>query len=219
MSISSFRLFVVAGAVMVAGPALSASESSYDWTGFYAGFGGSFSSMDVDVGPGSLSDPGTPGTSFSGSGAMFDVFGGVNASKDNFLYGLEAGLSFGEMAGTNETPTVPSLTVNAIGSLSGRVGMVFDHFTIFGKVGLALAMANATEDHGSGDKGSSALHFGTLVGVGAEYQVSETMSIRGDLGYAWFSEATYDFPEDAQHSHDIGFSTARAGVSLVWAIE
>ncbi len=220
MSTYSLRLFAAAAvAFLVSGPALSAPLGVYDWTGFYVGVGGSFSGLDVSVGPGSLSAPGTPGTEFSGNGAMFDIFGGVNAAQDNFLYGLEAELSLGKISGTNEAPTVPSLSVNAIGSLSGRVGLVYDHFTIFGKLGLAVAAGSATEDHGYGDKGSSEFHFGGLVGVGAEYQMTESVSIRGELSYAAFADATYDFPEDAEHSHEVGLTVPRASVSVLWAFD
>ncbi len=223
MTISSpkvvFAALAALAALAASGPALSAPVPVYDWAGFYAGFGGSIAGIDVSAGPGSLSPSGTSGSTFTGSGGLFDVFGGFNATQDSLLYGLEAEVSVGRIAGTNPSPTTPSLTVNAIGSLSGRLGMMVSGFTVYGKAGLAMAVGNATENHGSGDKGSSAVHVGGIVGVGTEYQVSDTMSVRGELSYAAFAPATYSFPEDALHTHDIGFTSSRATVSLVWAIK
>lgn len=215
----SLTLGIAIAAALAGSPALAAPAAMYDWSGMYVGVGGSLGSMSVEASHGSLSPPDTPGTSFTGNGAMFDIFGGITTAQDGTFYGLEGELSFGSISGTNSPLTVPSLTVNTIGSLSGIIGANMDGFTLYGRAGPAFAMGSATEDHGGGAEGSSAIHFGGVAAVGLEHPVSDTLKIRGEVSYGLFLPATYEFPEDAVHTHDIGFSVARAGVSLVWSMQ
>ncbi len=194
----------------------SAKPVEYNWSGFYVGIHGGAGFAEVDVTPGSLSPPGTAGTSFDADGALLGALAGYNFQSGNFIYGVEADVSFGGIEGENVTPTVPDLDIAWMASIRARAGVVLDSLLLFGSAGYGIADVESTEDHGTGVRGSSETQGGLVLGVGAEWAVEENLALRAEYQHGFYDEQRHSFPDDALHTHGIELDTDVARVALVW---
>lgn len=204
----------VLGLVLAAHGLSQASEET--WEGLYAGLhaGGGFA--DVDVTPGSLSPPGTPGSNFDAGGGMGGVMAGYNWQNEDFVFGIEADISFGKISGENRITGIPDLEIDQMASIRLRAGWVMDDFFIYGTAGFAFAHGESREDHGTGFKGSSNSHSGAIAGIGAELELTSRTTVRAEYQHGFFDEERYDFPESVLHTHGIAFDTdvIRLGFSV-----
>ena len=92
---------------------------------------------------------------------------------------------------------MPSLDIDAIGTLRARAGFAIDRIILFGTGGVALASADGNEVHGGTNGGSSETHFGWVIGAGAEFAVTDDLLIRGEYLHSFFDSERYSFPLDA----------------------
>jgi|GEM_PF-2035041 len=197
------------------GLALAASlpaAHAADWSGAYGGlnFGGGDGAADVD-------NPyrGVFYTeSTNAKGPLWGAQAGYSFQDDNLVYGAEV---LADVAGLTGTATCLSgihlgrcrPQVNALGSLTGRLGWADGANLFYAKAGLAWmndreqyllfnltpASAQAREDR-----------FGWVVGAGLEHRIAAQWSLRLDYQYLGFDSTTFHLavPGDldfAAHQH------------------
>lgn len=216
---SRLQLLAVTSAAL--GFLISASEASqagaHRWQGFYVGLHADAGFADADVTPGSLSPPGTEGSSFDADGGMAGILAGYNWQNGNFVYGVEADIGFGDISGENSITEIPNLEIDQMISVRGRAGFTIDEtLLVYATAGYALAHAESKEDHGAGFKGSSNTHGGAVVGIGVEFPLGDRITARAEYQHGFFDEERYTFPESVDHSHGVDFDTdlVRVGFSL-----
>ncbi len=127
---------------------------------------------------------------------------GFNFQSNSFVYGLEADLNmanfrrrdagFGNYTGKSETYTVSSRT-SWFGTLRPRVGFaVTDRFLVFGTGGLAYGKVKLDGSYASGGRlltgSTDDIRWGWTLGAGAEYAVTDNVTIRGEYAYVDLSE-------------------------------
>lgn len=207
-------------AVVSASTAFSDADADplgpFDWSGFYVGAQGGIAAVDFDMAPGSLAAPGTAGTGLDFSGALVGPVIGINFQDGVFVYGLEGDASFGDLDKTNNVFTIPSIDVEAIGTIRGRVGVAFDRWLVFGTIGLGIASVDSSERGGLGE--DSKIHLGVVAGVGTEYAFNQNLIGRVGLLAGWYEEKTHNYgpPHPVPHSHVIDFEHLIGQVSIVW---
>ena len=164
------------------------TPSYYNWSGFYVGghVGGAWADKDWNqTFPGAFA---SNGTSFSADGFIGGGQLGYNWQTGNWVFGVEADLSWSGQSGSGvQTPLTAwtSFTdINWIGTVTGRVGYAWDRVLVYGKGGIAWA----NEDHSQSFNGvlvssTSATPVGWTVGLGLEYA----------FGNNWSAKIEYDY--------------------------
>lgn len=178
---------------------VAAPVSVYNWTGFYAGahLGGEWLSNKVDtaVGSGRLS----PGTVYGGLQA------GYNFQTGPWVLGVEGDVGYGRAAKTGPIGfTAARVEKDWSGTVRARAGYAFDRFMVYGTGGLAVASFK-TQDTVSSKTSTRA---GWTLGAGAEYAVTQNISVKGEYLYADYGKVN-----NAASSHSLTDHVARVGVN------
>lgn len=162
-----------------------APVSVYNWTGFYAGanIGGDWLNSNVDVN-GSKSTF-TPGTFMGGLQA------GYNFQTGPWVLGVEADVGYGR---ASKTGIVGADVVKVEKGLSGtaraRAGYAFDRLLIYGTGGLAWANFKLEDNNGVVQSSRNTTRAGWTLGAGAEYAVTQNISVKGEYLYANYGRAS-----------------------------
>lgn len=151
-----------------------------DWEGFYAGIVGGLGSGTVDytdIGAIVAADP-------SISGGMIGGTVGYNAQFDSVILGIEADLSWANLNGSrsNGAGVTFQSNVNWLGTVRGRVGIDLDPVLLYATAGLATG-ALTTTLVGTGGPAYTSTHVGYTVGGGAEFKVTEDVSVKAEYLY------------------------------------
>jgi len=164
-----------------------------NWSGFYVGAMGGYGwSSQI-----SASIPGVGGGTIN-SNELSGGFGGGTigynwqAPGSQFVWGLEvdaAGGSIGESA-TGFGVTV-SERINALGSVTGRIGLAANSALFYIKGGYAWANNQISATNGIVSFSESRVHSGWTVGGGVEWMFAPAWSLKGEYMYADFSKANY----------------------------
>ena len=213
--ISAFAALLGSSSVALATDSVPPSaETARDWTGFYAGavlnraigeYGGEFNVL---------------GTGFpddrSGEleGGMGGLAIGYNLQRGNVVFGGElAYLGIGNISGAEVCPA-PAFScdfeVEGLTTLTGRVGfLASEDLLVYGSAGFAAASARAFFDPVVITDPGFTDFSGYTLGIGAEYFVSDRMSVRGAVDY-------HDFGEEPQTPSaptvvDFSFTTVEVG--------
>jgi outer membrane immunogenic protein len=166
-------------------PGFALAQSTFDWSGFYAGLSGgvvnSQSVVDFDYG-GTLSLPASvkvPGVGELGSATL-----GFDVQSGQFVYGLAGDLTLVNLHG-HATGSVYSIddSLNTLLSLRARFGVAFDRMLVFATAGVAAGNADFNADVGKGSASASGPGRGTIVGVGTEYAVNDNVAITAAAKY------------------------------------
>ncbi len=171
---------------------VSAQESradhapTHDWTGPYIGAIVGIGSIEATAsGFFSNSEP----LPLSDSGFMGGLTVGWNAQDGHMVYGIEGDVSFGEVDVTAAPfgPTGPSLTVDTdlFATIRGRVGVAANDIFLYGTAGLAILDGEVSGGFGSSPSFTA---LGGVVGAGAELAITQNVSFKAELLYAFFDE-------------------------------
>lgn len=177
-------------------PVIDVPGHTVDWTGFYAGVfagygGGRATSTGVTTGSVSPVDV---------QGSLLGATVGANAQFNNFVLGLEGDLAWSGVEGSTTCDGAPAFTCNGeldwLGSGKVRGGMAFDNLLLFGTAGVAAGGITATVDPApAGATGSfSSTIWGWTIGAGAEYAVSDAISVKAE--YSYYDFATVNAPNN-----------------------
>jgi outer membrane immunogenic protein len=165
-----------------------------NWSGFYVGAMGGYgwsNSVSASVGGVNL---GTANTD-----ALKGGFGGGTigynwqAPGSQFVWGFEVDAAGGSI-GYSETfgPAVVRDRINAMGSVTGRLGVAFDSVLLYAKGGYAWANNKVSADvAGVNVFSQTRTHSGWTVGGGLEWMFAPAWSAKAEYMYADFSKANY----------------------------
>jgi high affinity Mn2+ porin len=209
------------GAALAADIALKAPrpQPDFDWTGLYfgahAGFGRGFSNA-------TLTDPAVAATgNFFGG-----PFGGLQAGANfqlpsKIVLGLEADVTFPNYFHGNSVisslATAKSWVVDDMdfaGSLRGRVGYATGPWLFYATGGLAFAGERFLNTPADGND-EKRLHMrpGWIAGGGAEFAFAPHWSLRLEVLYSQFQNATMQFASGAVSASTLNFQQIRVGLN------
>jgi len=204
--------------------------SAHDWSGAYIGISGGYGAGTVDW-TGEYFDGGVGGGEF---GDDFDVSGwllgaqaGANVQFDTFVLGIEGDISWtnisgeGEGIGPGPDFTVPSASIDWLGTLRGRAGVAFDQVLVYATAGFAYGVGEVglTNLDGAGDDRTADLTAGGWVaGIGAEVALDDNLSIKGEYTYTSLTMDEMQFDNVAPDDYlavngDIGIHAFKVGLN------
>ena len=122
-------------------------------------------------------------------GGMIGITGGYDWQRGNIVYGVAGDLMFGDLSDGVDSSTDPyygcgsgdarcGLEISSVAMLRGRVGFATGDFLPYITAGLAVTQATAFDNASDPVDGT---YTNAVIGVGAEYMVSDTMSVGLDL--------------------------------------
>jgi outer membrane immunogenic protein len=204
------RPAALAGSLLVAGTMASAQDR--DWTGYYAGvhlgyLSGETTALDIDSGL----PPNSAYGVLAGLQLGHDMQNGSTVmgwAVDLSVSGVTNGVDFDSAC----TPYCEQVDLNWMSTVRGRYGMAQGNALYYATGGLALASMTGI-DWDVPDEGSDTnLHFGAILGAGAEFGVSETMTGFAELNYLKFQDESYDLgtPDDV----DLDGFTVKIGSNI-----
>ncbi|ODT11919.1 MAG: hypothetical protein ABS35_41130 [Kaistia sp. SCN 65-12] len=172
--------------------------ASRDWTGFYIGVNAGYADFDAAHG-GDDTDLATLNGWQGGAQA------GYNAQFDSIVLGVEADLSAAGIIEGNDTDHWDADDgINGLATLRGRLGFAVGDLLLYGTAGLAAANLDVDSE--------SQTITGWVAGVGAEYMVTETVSLKAEYLYTNFG--TVEVDGYGGDEFDIDGSAVRVGVNF-----
>ena len=200
-------------------PALAADWTSgeqpgvYDWSGIYLGVHAGYGTGTADVWTTLLQADGTPYgptayNSFGVDGVLGGVQAGFNMQMDQFVLGIEGEYSASSLKGSfnfdpNRAEAVAGGEMTALAAIKARLGVAFDRMLVFGTAGYAIGwnegfMNNFWSAAPAVEVASNKTTLsGYVVGVGAEYAITDRVSLKGEYNYYGFSRGDFEMASDA----------------------
>ena len=162
--------------------------SAYNWTGFYVGAMGGYGwSQNVSI-------AGVNGNTNDIKGGFFGGTVGYNwqAPGSQFVFGLEGDAAWSDIKyGLIVPPVTFEDKIQAIGSITGRIGWAADTALFYVKGGYAFAVNRMSFTALGLTLSESHFHSGWTVGGGIEYGFAPNWSAKGEYMYASFSKLNY----------------------------
>lgn len=199
------------------------SPPAHDWTGFYAGINGGYAAGTVDW-SGTYYDAGGAALGPSTDGTM-DLSGwlaggtiGANMQMGSFVLGVEGDVDWTNITGEGDAidpldpnPSVPSTKLDWLATLRARAGIAVDNLVLYGTAGGAWSGGSMTITNldGAGDDETADITAsGWTAGVGAEYALSDNMSVKAEYLYTRLSMDPVDFTNVPPADHLTAKGTA-----------
>jgi outer membrane immunogenic protein len=195
----------------------------FTWTGFYLG-----GNIGAAWGSRSITDD-TTGVTFSNSSDARFIGGGqvgFNYQFGMFVLGAEADFDFGTNNSNNGAGVVtPGGTIVArlndtwITTAAARLGLAFDHFLFYGKVGGGWVGSNNftlqnTTTGGVVTFGNNNSRSGFLGGVGLEYAVTNNWTVKGEYDFLSLDNRTFVVPVGSPFLVGDSFTTRNRNVQM-----
>lgn len=211
----------------MAGEAAMAPAQAYDWSGLYAGAVAGYGWGNSKHCDGSFSPPCQAGyPEFDLTGGTGGVTLGFNWQSADWVFGIEADYSWGDIDGSSPTTAAfgcggPGQTCNtdieSYGTVRGRLGYAMDRFLAYVTAGVAISQLHASI--GSpivAQDTDTATSF--TAGGGVEFAFGSNWS--GKIEYLYVDSPS-DFNYDTVltcgapgcFTRDNSFSTVRAGIN------
>lgn len=207
----------------------------FDWSGFYTGgfVGYGFSDVSVTTEDGYNNEDEFE-FSYETDGFYAGSIIGYNISYNAFVLGIEAELGHIDLEDESQDPRtddpgegIASVNTDFFGNISGRLGVGFDRFLVYGKGGFAFADVEVEFEDAFFTDGSETLIkgtdedeylFGYTVGGGVEVGVGERWTVRGEYMYADLEEITQTVTsssgDEFEIEHDLeDIHTVKLGVT------
>ena len=177
--------------------------SVYNWGGFYIGghVGGAWTNQEwINTADTTVFGDLSPGDGFRqrGSGAFGGGQVGYNWQASNFVFGLE-----GTISGLDNRGTVLNTVFGAglddqfswradwMATITGRAGIAFDNFLIYGKGGFAAASNKISLTAFGLTASDTKTHTGYTVGGGVEYGFTPNWSAKAEYLFAHYNSENY----------------------------
>ncbi|QKC93960.1 outer membrane protein [Mesorhizobium sp. NZP2298] len=189
---------------------VAAMDIPYSWTGFYVGAnaGGAFGKVDGDyTGILGSADIGN----FTGGGLV-----GVNYQYGQWVLGVEGDINYlgfkKEFSpGVDGGGLGAEASVDAFGTIRGRVGYAFDRWLPYVTAG--VAMGNVKIDEHVFGAAETKFQTGYAVGGGAEYAFNNNWTVRAEYLYVDLGKKDFGFDPFASYDVKTNFSVVRAAVA------
>ncbi len=188
-------LFVLSSSF--ASSAQAKTPQTWNWTGFYAGAhaGNAASANEWKSADGGLAGADPFEGNFTSGGLIRGVQFGYNYQFNAIVLGAEADASFGDIEGGARCAIsiyVCDAKVDALGTITTRLGYAYDKFLLFGKGGAAWAherlYLEPSPGHGQTDSAhGNAWRWGWTVGAGVEYAFSPALSVKAEYNFIDFN--------------------------------
>ena len=188
-------------------------EAPVNWTGFYVGGVGSYSSGNTDypgakpyiAPPAPCGDCGPPLQDLNG--AMLGGTVGYNYQFDRFVLGVEGDYSWGDITDSKRDGNyiIEDLKIDGFGTIRGRIGYAVGNFLPYVTGGVSferMQLGQSCPDqasapfgwchtHGPYNLHDSQWNTGYVVGGGVEWKASERVSLKAEVLYTDFGTETY----------------------------
>jgi outer membrane immunogenic protein len=172
--------------------------ASRDWTGFYIGANAGYADFDA-AHDGDDTDLATL------NGWQGGMQAGYNVQFDSIVLGVEADLSAaGILEGSTTDHWNEDDGINGLATLRGRLGFAVGDLLLYGTAGLAAANLDVSNE--------SQTLTGWVAGVGAEYMVTDSVSLKAEYLYTNFG--TVEVAGYSNYEFDIDGSAVRVGVNF-----
>ena len=179
------RTVLLAAAAWLAALATPAAAQTHYWSGFYAGV-----QAGLFNGTGVLTYEESDGD-WELAGAFGGKFAGFNVQNGSVVWGVEADFNLASVEGNGAGfEYLYGSEVERFGSLRGRLGFASGDFLFFGTAGVAFAQGCFWYEYASGGDDypmQEPTHVGVVIGAGAEYALTDAISIRKEVRF-------YNFP-------------------------
>ena len=203
-------ILLVAGMTVTGANAADVVEpvaSTYSWTGFYIGAnaGGAFGNIDGNF------------IGITGSADISDFTGGVlvgaNYQYGQWVLGVEGDINYlgfkEEFApGFGGGGLGAQASLDAFGTIRGRVGYAFDRFLPYVTAG--VAMGNVKIDEHVFSETETKFQTGYAVGGGAEYAFNNNWTVRAEYLYVDLGKKDFGFDSIDPYNVKTDFSVVRA---------
>jgi len=212
-------LAILTGVLFCSAPAHAQDDA---FGGFYVGVVGGYAS-------GSLTSDLTDEIDHEPSGGMFGGKAGFNYVAGALAVGFEGDLAWTSIGG-DDTITVLDFRsdvesdVTLLSTIRGRVGGVFGRAMIYGTGGVAIAQMDSTitvtyRGTRVGSASNESTHLGWTLGAGAEFALSDRLSISGEYLRVDFSkeEIVMDIDHFVQTDKgNLDLNTIRFGLNILF---
>ena len=181
------------------------------WAGVY--FGGSVGGLQADLE--GAPNPFTAGTYNTNiNGAVFGLQAGVNLQIQQFVFGLEGDISWGDVAGS--TALSPILIadgeMNYFATIRGRVGIAFNRVLAYATGGYAVA--SITGQFRNVPPSDTKVHGGYAIGGGVEVLLTDHISVKAEGLYFDLDRQVYAASGGIGTGDPNNGSVFRAGVNI-----
>jgi opacity protein-like surface antigen len=176
-----------------------------NWTGFYAGVhaGNAAVTNEWKNGSGGLSGADPFDGAFTSGGLIRGFQFGYNYQVGRIVYGLEADASFGDIEGGARCAFgvyVCDAKIDALGTITPRLGYAFGNMLLFGKAGAAWAHERVhmdpTPGYGQTDGvNGNAWRWGWTVGAGVEYAFTPSLSAKAEYNFLEFANGEFNLTD------------------------
>lgn len=193
-----------------------------NWTGMYIGASvGAVAHQSKMEGDGSYYYEYIDSMKSSGVGALGGFQAGYNHQMGQFVMGIEADYSIATGASGRSLGYdgyVGNLTeLHGIGTVRGRVGIVFDRMMLYGTGGLAFGQVTSeacdSECDEYGFRDERVWRTGWTAGAGLEYAVTRNISIKAEGLYYDLGAKTRTTEDDYTYTDRLDGIIARIGVN------
>lgn len=191
------------------------SAAAQDWSGAYVGasLGRSVASVDDNYDSEHV-------FSFDADGTLWGLALGYNLQSGNMVYGVDASLSFGDLAGSGVcdpssclgSGTTPTATIDQMALLRARLGFADANRLYYATLGFARANAEVDDPTQGGIDAHQ--HSGWTAGLGMDWALSEQMTVGAEYVYARFEDIEYALVSTPDV---IGFQTQELRLNLKFA--
>ena len=194
-------MLIIASLICFANPSFAQSTSAADWSGFYVGISAAsvdatatFCQNGISV-EFDCSDPVSTLPTPKPSGSMIGLRVGYDFAAGPVVVGVMGDIMRGSVSGSAETSINPffgcgsgcTFEVSQISMLRGRIGYPIGRFMPYLSAGSAVSKVSIGFDPADLDEGTLT---NKVFGLGAEYKVSETLTL--GLDAAFFQESDDD---------------------------
>ena len=200
------KKFLLAGSVMVAlsgvtGSAFAADPMPIsDWTGGYVGVNIGYGHENWTISYYDFQTPAGGSKTVSDDNILGGVQAGYNLQSNNFVYGLESdiqlsGLNSNQKGGFSfDSCGCFNVSMPAFGTLRARAGVLVDpNVLLYGTGGLIVGDLSYSVADSSPFGTATSLAVGWTAGLGTEFKVNDTMSIKAEGLYYDFGSPHFDF--------------------------
>lgn len=193
------------------GDAQAQTTVTPDWTGFYVGahIGNAVSGSDWKDANGA---PVPFAGYFTGGGIVRGVQAGYNYQRGHLVLGIEGEGSFADIDGGAQCGAALSTCdakIEALGTLTGRLGYATGDFLFYGKAGGAWLYEKLTMTPNPGAGSSDIwqgrqIRPGLALGAGVEYALSSTASAKIEYSYLGFGQDRVDLTDPHGNRLNVG---------------